>query len=108
MKTSQQKRRPKTQDDPSAASSTKYDRVVLKEINDEAVAAGRGRIEKNLLSRVKKGRLPQERFDEGKTDRISVRLSKSNLEATKATIPSLEIGLRQANNRLCVLLGIPP
>ncbi|MEM8678293.1 MAG: efflux transporter outer membrane subunit, partial [Planctomycetota bacterium] len=52
--------------------------------------------------------LAQERFDAGKTDRISVRLSRSNLEATRATIPTLEIGLRQANNRLCVLLGIPP
>ncbi len=52
--------------------------------------------------------LSQERFDAGRTDRISVRLSKSNLEATRATIPSLKIGLRQAENRLCVLLGIPP
>ena len=52
--------------------------------------------------------LAQERFDAGKTDRISVRLSKSNVEATRAAIPSLEIGRRQAMNRLCVLLGIPP
>lgn len=53
-------------------------------------------------------KLAQERFDAGKTDRISVRLSKSNVEATRATIPELEIGLRQATNRLCILLGIPP
>lgn len=32
---------------------------------------------------------------------------KSNLENTKALIPQLEITLRQANNQLCVLLGIP-
>jgi NodT family efflux transporter outer membrane factor (OMF) lipoprotein len=48
------------------------------------------------------------RADEGKTGFISVRLSESNLDATKATIPALESGLRQANNRLCTLLGIPP
>src|SRR5690606_18910480 len=30
------------------------------------------------------------------------------LETTRSTIPSLEIGLVQANNRLAVLLGLPP
>ena len=35
-------------------------------------------------------------------------LAKANLNATEATIPPLETGLRQANNRLCTLLGIPP
>jgi NodT family efflux transporter outer membrane factor (OMF) lipoprotein len=32
---------------------------------------------------------------------------KSNLDATKALIPPLEAALRQANNQLCVLLGMP-
>jgi NodT family efflux transporter outer membrane factor (OMF) lipoprotein len=32
---------------------------------------------------------------------------KSNLDNTKALIPPLEIALRQANNQLCVLMGIP-
>ena len=32
---------------------------------------------------------------------------KSNLENTKALIPQLEISLRQLNNQLCVLLGVP-
>jgi NodT family efflux transporter outer membrane factor (OMF) lipoprotein len=30
------------------------------------------------------------------------------VESTQATIPSIEIGLRQASNRLCTLLGVPP
>jgi NodT family efflux transporter outer membrane factor (OMF) lipoprotein len=51
--------------------------------------------------------LAQARAEEGQTDEVSVHLSKSTLEATRATIPSLEVGLRQANNRLCTLLGIP-
>ena len=32
---------------------------------------------------------------------------KSNLDATRAIIPTLEIALRQANNQICVLLGLP-
>jgi NodT family efflux transporter outer membrane factor (OMF) lipoprotein len=32
---------------------------------------------------------------------------RSNLENTKALIPLLEISLRQVNNQLCVLLGLP-
>jgi NodT family efflux transporter outer membrane factor (OMF) lipoprotein len=32
---------------------------------------------------------------------------KSNLDNTKALIPQLEISLRQANNQLCTLLGVP-
>jgi NodT family efflux transporter outer membrane factor (OMF) lipoprotein len=32
---------------------------------------------------------------------------KSNLDNTRALIPPLEISLRQANNQLCVLLGMP-
>lgn len=51
--------------------------------------------------------LSETRAREGKTGDISVHLSESNLNATEATIPTLEIGLRQANNRLCTLLGIP-
>jgi NodT family efflux transporter outer membrane factor (OMF) lipoprotein len=32
---------------------------------------------------------------------------KANLDNTRALIPQLEISLRQANNQLCILLGIP-
>jgi len=38
--------------------------VTLKEINAEALAAGQGRIESNLMSRVKKGRISQAKYDE--------------------------------------------
>ncbi len=50
--------------------------------------------------------LAKARAEEGKTGDISLHLSQSNLKATKALIPELEIGLRQANNRLCTLLGM--
>ena len=52
--------------------------------------------------------LAKTRTDEGKTDKVGVSLAESNLEETRRTIQPLEIGLRQANNRLCTLLGIPP
>jgi outer membrane protein TolC len=34
--------------------------------------------------------------------------ARSTLEQTEATIPELRISLRQFNNQLCILLGIPP
>ena len=52
--------------------------------------------------------LAKARVEEGKTSKISVHLSNSNVQATRASITSLEIGLRQASNRLCSLLGMPP
>ncbi len=39
-------------------------RVTLKEVNPEFAAAGKGRIEGNLMSRVKKGRLSQGQFED--------------------------------------------
>ncbi|MEW4490617.1 efflux transporter outer membrane subunit [Thalassoglobus sp. JC818] len=63
--------------------------------------------QKNVRTQEESLRLTKTRAEEGKTADVSVHLAKSNLASTKATIPSLEIGLRQANNRLCTLLGFP-
>jgi NodT family efflux transporter outer membrane factor (OMF) lipoprotein len=52
--------------------------------------------------------LSQKRYDEGKTSKVGVYLAQANVNGTEATIPSLETGLRQANNRLCTLLGTVP
>ncbi len=53
-------------------------------------------------------RLTEVRLKEGKATLLDVRQARSNLAQTESTIPPLVIGLRQANNRLCVLLGQPP
>lgn len=53
-------------------------------------------------------KLSQTQFDEGKTNQVGVYLAKANLSGTASTVPSLEVGLQQAKNRLCTLLGIPP
>lgn len=52
--------------------------------------------------------LTSERADAGATSEVGVNLARASLEATRAGIPDLESGLRQTNNRLCTLLGIPP
>jgi NodT family efflux transporter outer membrane factor (OMF) lipoprotein len=46
-------------------------------------------------------------FKGGKTSKIDVDQSQTNLSQVEAQIPQLEISLRQAQNLLCVLLGIP-
>jgi NodT family efflux transporter outer membrane factor (OMF) lipoprotein len=41
------------------------------------------------------------------TSELDLRQAEANLERTRALIPTLQIGRRQAQNRLCVLLGMP-
>ncbi|MBN2295028.1 MAG: efflux transporter outer membrane subunit, partial [Pirellulales bacterium] len=52
--------------------------------------------------------LAQKRHSVGLTKPLDVAQARSSLHATKATIPALEIGYEQAENRLCVLLGGTP
>jgi NodT family efflux transporter outer membrane factor (OMF) lipoprotein len=52
--------------------------------------------------------LAEDRFKAGATSERDVQQAKQILEQTKALIPDLEKGMRQAGNSLCVLLGIPP
>ena len=53
-------------------------------------------------------RIATVRFEAGETDKLDVTQAESNLESTKALIPQLQVGVRQAENAICVLLGIPP
>jgi NodT family efflux transporter outer membrane factor (OMF) lipoprotein len=48
------------------------------------------------------------RFDAGAVPELDVDQAQSNLSSTEALIPQLETQLRQANNQLCILLGVPP
>lgn len=48
------------------------------------------------------------RFKGGTTSRRDVEQAQTVLESTEATIPTLEGQLRQAQNALCVLMGLPP
>jgi NodT family efflux transporter outer membrane factor (OMF) lipoprotein len=52
--------------------------------------------------------LATDKFEAGATTERDTFQAKQILEETEALIPALEIGRRQAANRLCVLLGMPP
>ena len=47
------------------------------------------------------------RLADGKATALDVKQARTSLAQTESTIPPLMIGLRQANDRLCVLLGEP-
>ncbi len=51
--------------------------------------------------------LAETKFDEGDATDLDVEQARSSLAQTQALIPTLEVGLRQANNRLCTLMGTP-
>lgn len=48
------------------------------------------------------------RFEGGESSDVDVQQAKSSLAQTEGFVPQLEILLRQTQNQLCVLLGIPP
>jgi NodT family efflux transporter outer membrane factor (OMF) lipoprotein len=48
------------------------------------------------------------RWKGGRSLPLDVHQIESTMERTEAQIPELEIQLRQAENRLCILLGMPP
>ncbi len=52
-------------------------------------------------------KIVEARLKAGTTTKLDVAQARSTLEQTEAQIPELEISLRQANNQLCLLLGIP-
>jgi NodT family efflux transporter outer membrane factor (OMF) lipoprotein len=50
----------------------------------------------------------QTRFDAGAVDALDVYQQQSTLAATEAGVPALEIALRQSQDQLCTLQGLPP
>ena len=53
-------------------------------------------------------RISDSRFRHGATSELDVTQARTLLDSTRATIPQLELGLRQAQNALATLLGQPP
>lgn len=53
-------------------------------------------------------RIATARFKGGQSSEMDANQAQSDVSATEALIPELEIQMRNASNRLCVLLGIPP
>jgi NodT family efflux transporter outer membrane factor (OMF) lipoprotein len=53
-------------------------------------------------------KIVEARFKAGTVTGVDLRQARSTLAQTESQIPELEILLRQTQNRLCTLLGIPP
>jgi outer membrane protein TolC len=62
----------------------------------------------NVVIQARAYQLAQDKFRAGAANERDVHQAKQILEQTLAQVPQMEAGIRQANNRLCVLLGIPP
>lgn len=62
----------------------------------------------NVEIQGKSFQLASDKFEHGATTERDKQQAKQALEQTESLIPTLEIGKRQAANRLCVLLGMPP
>lgn len=64
--------------------------------------------EANLDAQAETYQITQWRFEAGLTTQLDVEQAKLNLEQTRAQIPTLQISLEAAKNRLSVLLGTHP
>lgn len=62
----------------------------------------------NVVVQMGSARLAGEKYDKGATTRLDVTQANTNLAQTQSQIPPLEAARRQAENQLCILLGIPP
>ncbi len=63
---------------------------------------------KNVETQRKSLQIATYRFEGGTTSRRDVDQARSLLASTQATVPALQIQLRQAEDAMCVLLGMPP
>ncbi len=64
--------------------------------------------ERNVALQEQTLSLAELRFQEGATTRLDVTQARQNLGRTQALVPQLEAQLRESQNTLCVLLGMPP
>ncbi len=103
-------------DDQLGASVADYDDVMVTLLSDVAsnyvqIRTDQERI-KLLTENVQVQRsvyaLTQTRLGVGTLAELDVQQAESTLKQTEAAIPLLEIDMRQANDQLCTLLGIPP
>jgi NodT family efflux transporter outer membrane factor (OMF) lipoprotein len=68
------------------------------------IARANVKIQEEILALVEE----QQKVGINKVTMLDVNQAKTVLEQTRSTIPALEITLGQANDTLCILLGIPP
>ena len=62
----------------------------------------------NVKTQERSFQIANVRFRNGAVTEVDVQQARANLRSTEALIPELEKGLRQAQNALSILLGMPP
>jgi outer membrane protein TolC len=62
----------------------------------------------NVVSQYNAYHLAADKYILGAATERDLQQAKQILEQTRALVPQLETGIRQANNQLCILLGMPP
>lgn len=62
----------------------------------------------NVKTQERSFQIADVRFRNGAVTEVDVQQARANLRSTEALIPELERGLRQAQNALSILLGMPP
>ncbi len=65
-------------------------------------------VKRNVDNQRKTYDLTETRLQAGESSDVDVQQAKSSLAQTEGFVPQLETLLRQSQNQLCVLLGIPP
>ncbi len=98
------------------ASVENYDDVMVILLADVATSYTQLRISQdrlrfawlNVVSQYNAYNLAADKFILGAATERDLQQAKQILEQTRASVPQLEAGIRQANNQLCTLLGIPP
>ncbi len=98
------------------ASVADYDQVMVTLLGDIASTYAEIRTlqqrislaQQNVLIQRETYAIAEARFKGGQVSELDVDQATSTLAQTEALIPQLELQLRQANNRLCILLGTPP
>ncbi len=103
-------------DELLSASVEDYDAVLVTLLGDVAANYVQVRVDEERIELLRANanlqreilRIVVARFDAGRVSELDVDQAKSTLAQTEAAIPVLEIDRRQAMNRLCVLLGMPP
>ncbi|WP_231742391.1 efflux transporter outer membrane subunit [Polystyrenella longa] len=103
-------------DDVVDASVDDYDNVMVSLIGDVASTYVTYRVlqqqlqylEQNISLQEATLKIATERWEAGQTNELGTVQATSLLEQLKATIPTVESGVRVTQNQLCVLLGMPP
>jgi NodT family efflux transporter outer membrane factor (OMF) lipoprotein len=102
-------------EDSLDASVENYDDVLVLLISDVASNYVRYRVLEQQIAYTRAQvklqtdilQIAQAKFKGGQVSQLDVNQAQANLSATQVLVPQLEISLREVNNQLCILLGLP-